>query len=487
ESGLEPMVLGACSKLSTRLMLWETPERATIDPFSVRIVDLLREIGSHRDATALIERARLLLWAQVARQASFNTVPEQALKVHFNRPQGDIGRRDLFKTLLPRYQVIPYVRRDMCVGWESCQICRESCPCNAIVNEDDEVLIDKPKCRGCGSCVTVCPRQAVSYPTFSPDELAAEMEGLLVSDGDMLKPRIIAITCESRLSSFSDKGENLLVNAPNVLPLEVPCLDMASPWLLLRAFDLGAQGLAIISNKEMCQLGLGCNQWQDNVRFTQELLELWGMEGERVRSFDGNGLEQGLSEFARQVASMPSTCLTSSQPTAVPDGGPTLPALIASLTEKLAPLSIGVVSAGSVPLGKLVLDTSQCTACGLCALECPTGALIFPPDPDTGSCRLLFQHQSCVGCGQCVKVCPEDCLHLENVLELHSLNVPAETLLEAEIARCQKCGAAIAPKAMIDKLKAAISDGERVASYLDICPACRTRAVFGAAASKVGV
>jgi len=76
---------------------------------------------------------------------------------------------------------------------------------------------------------------------------------------------------------------------------------------------------------------------------------------------------------------------------------------------------------------------------------------------------------------------------LENVLELHRLNVPAETLLEAEIARCQKCGAAIAPKAMIDKLKAVISDGERVGSYLDICPACRTRAVFGAAASEAGV
>ena len=180
--------------------------------------------------------------------------------MRFHKPQGAISRRELFKALLPQYQVIPYIQPEMCAGAERCRLCRESCPFGAIVLEGDHVSIDKLSCQGCGACITVCPRQAVSYPTFSLEELARGMEGLLLSEGAMLEPRIVAVICQSCLPSFAKTGANPFRYAPNVLLLEVPCLAMVSPWLMLRAFDLGAEGLAIISNQEMCQLGLGCDQ-----------------------------------------------------------------------------------------------------------------------------------------------------------------------------------------------------------------------------------
>ncbi|MBL7119841.1 MAG: 4Fe-4S binding protein [Dehalococcoidia bacterium] len=484
EHGLEPMVIGACWQLGSKLGFPEEPEKAAVDPYSVGIVDLLREADSPRDSAASVDRVKLLLWAQVARQARSSSVPQRALKLHFTRPQGEISRRELFGALLPQYQVIPYVQAERCVGGAGCNLCQESCDRNAIAVDGKEVSIDKLRCQGCGTCVALCPCQAISYPTFSLDQLHAEMEGLLLSDGEILEPRVIAITCQSCGPSSGGSEINPFGYAPNVLPLEVPCLAMAAPWLMLCAFDLGTQGLAIISNKKMCRLGLNCDQWQGRVRFVQDLLELWGIEPERIQAFDADNLEQKLAQFARGLSRLRPTLLRSCQPTAVPGNGLPLPSLIAAMTQKLAPASGGRISVGSVPFGKLELDGSQCTACGLCALHCPTEALHFLSGGD--SFQLLFEHQSCVGCGQCVRICPEACLQLENVLEVGKLNSPAEAILEGEIARCRECGGPIAPRAMIEKLRSRLDAAGVITSQLEVCPACRTKALSDGADRMMG-
>jgi len=477
EHSLQPMVIGACSQLDSKRHSWEEPERIALDPYSVRIVDLLREIASSYNNVELVERVKLLLWSQVRRQAKSNGVPPQSRKLRFNRPQGEISRRDLFQLPWPKYQMIPYIQTDKCVSGGRCHLCQEECPFNAIVCENSQVLIDKLRCQGCGACIAACPFQAISYPTFSLDQLEGEMEGLLLNVGDILQPRIVALICQSCLPSFSEAKANPVSCVPNMLPLEVPCLSMVTSWLLLRAFDLGAQGVALISNTEKCQFGLKSDKWQGKVRFVQELLEQWGVEPERIRAFDGSRLEQELTQFAQGVAQLPLTSLRSSQPTKVPAKGLPLPALIAGLAERLAPYSSGVVSAGTVPFGKLELDESQCTACGLCALDCPTEALRFVSTED--SYQLLFHYQACIGCGQCVRSCPEKCLRLENALQLGKLSSPAETILEGEIARCRECGAPIAPRAMIDRLRTRIAAAQSLTSRLDICPACRTKAMSG--------
>ena len=483
EHSLQPMVVGACWQLNSKLHFWEEPERVALDPYSVRIVDLLQETASSYKKVELVERVKLLLWSQVRRQAKFSSVPQQSRKLHFIRPQGEISRRDLFRLPLPKYQVIPYIQTEKCVGGERCQLCREGCPFNAIMRENSKVWIDKLRCQGCGACIAVCPYQAISYPTFSLDQLEGEMEGLLLANGDILQPRIVALICRSCFPCFDKAEANPFSYAPNMLPLEVPCLSMVPSWLLLRAFDLGAQGVALISNKEKCQFGLEPDKWQGRVRFVQELLERWGIGPGRMRAFESSGPEQDLTQFAQGVAQLPPTSLRSSQPTKVPANGLLLPALIAGMSERLAPYSSGVVSAGSVPFGKLELDNSQCTACGLCALDCPTEALTFVSDE--GSYKLLFHYQACIGCGQCIKSCPEKCLYLENILQIERLNNPAEIIFEGEIAKCQECGAPIAPKAMIDKLRTRIATADGLTSQLEICPACRTKAMSGVA-SRMG-
>jgi hypothetical protein len=149
---------------------------------------------------------------------------------------------------------------------------------------------------------------------------------------------------------------------------------------MLRAFDRGAKGLALMANRRKCPVGFAADRWQGNVRFVQALLGCWDIEPERIRIFDVASedlldVEREFEKFAREIAGLTPTPLGVSGPTSVPDEGLLLPALVRGLANKSGVLSSGKVSVGIVPFGKLELDGSQCIGCGLCAVDCPVEAL----------------------------------------------------------------------------------------------------------------
>jgi len=131
------------------------------------------------------------------------------------------------------------------------------------------------------------------------------------------------------------------------------------------------------------------------------------------------------------------------------------------------------------PLGKVELDSSRCTGCGLCVVECPTEALVISSSEETDIFQLLFKHGNCVACGQCVEVCPEKCLRMERLLELDKMDSKS-VLFEDEIVRCSGCGSTIGPKAMIDRLQARVkASGHSSTSQFELCPACKIQTQFG--------
>jgi len=461
--------------LRSEIGIWQEPEKCAFDPDSAGIVDLVREVSSSCHDVDLVERAKLLLWAQVKRQEKFAGVPAEARRAYFGRAQGEISRRDLFQSLVPKYRVTPYIDPARCLG-EKCRICRSGCDSKAIVSDGNAVSIDTANCKGCGTCTVLCPWQAIIYPNFSLDQLEAEVEGLLLNDRKQLQPRLIAFTCQSSQYPAFDA---------NVLPVTVPCLGMVSPGLILRSLDLGAQGLAMISGKERCQFKLDCTGWKGTVQFVQRLLEHWGVESERVTVLDEEDLPQKLQQFNRRVAGLTPISLTPSQSTAIPDKALGLPAAILAISERLGAQATGKIASGTVPFGKLALDASKCTGCGVCVAQCPTDALA---DLEvTESCRLVFRQESCVGCGQCVDVCPEKCLHLTRVLEVDKLNREPEVLFEGEFAHCRICGAPFAPKAMIESVRTRLGATGEAALRMETCPRCRQKGGTRLAKSGAGV
>ena len=131
------------------------------------------------------------------------------------------------------------------------------------------------------------------------------------------------------------------------------------------------------------------------------------------------------------------------------------------------------------PLGKLTLDDTRCTGCGLCLLDCPAGALTAASGEEADSYQLLFKHGLCIACGQCVIACPEQCLQLERTLETDKLGRPAVVLFKDKIVRCAECGRPLACRAMIDSLKVKVGvNGHSPAYQFELCPECKIKVPF---------
>ncbi|UCH43408.1 MAG: 4Fe-4S binding protein [Dehalococcoidales bacterium] len=400
-------------------------------------------------------------------------IENDRLKLRFLRPKGEISRRELLKLVVPRYQVVPFVEPSLCPGAQQCGLCRDSCLPEAIKTRDDGVNIDTQMCNGCGACVGSCPYRAISYPSYSPEQLDEKIASAL--SGSVNGPGIITLACNN-CSLSSDEDTAVQMTPAGISVVEIPCLAMVSLWLLLRAFERGARGLALIKSHDECAAGVDSGSWQENIRFVQGLLEGWGIETERIRSFTASGDTAGitweLEQFISETVALGDTPLQASALTSLPGEGLILQVLIKEMNSRLGSPPGITVTAGKVSFGRLELDGSRCSGCGLCVIECPTEALTLSSGDE--SSRILFRHDLCVACGRCADICPEKCLKVERVLEVDKLQNSAVVLFEGNLARCRCCGNIIGSQAMVRQLRLKLTNGEgSLASQLELCPECK--------------
>lgn len=403
-------------------------------------------------------------------------VDPKHLKVSYGSPGDGMSRRDLiFGLLKPRYEIIPAVEVERCSGWRGCSLCLASCPQEAISLQGQTASIDKDQCTGCGACLPSCPNEAITSPPLEPEVLDASLRELLAQAEDDLEPKLLLITTDESAEFISSVRESL---PPRWGELKLPCIGALSPWLVLRAFDLGADGIAVVPCGPDCRRRCQPERWQRSIRLVRMLLDQLGMEAERLRIFSWEGQEPQTLRilFETFVAQLGTMAPARPRHGRERDHGLSLIGLMRDLWRELN-VDNGAITGDEIPFGFLTVQAAQseCTLCGACRDRCPTGAVALCEQG--GVSRLLFDHSRCVACKACVKVCPEQVLQMEKVLDFARLGATT-VLAEDRMVSCRECGKEIAPLSMMRRVRQQLkmTKDSASATLLEFCPDCR---IFG--------
>lgn len=465
--GLEAAVLIEVGEPDSLRPLSEALERAGIAPYALEVVSL-PSVPFEREAA---EQAKLLSLAAVERLRAQGQAGPEHLKPSFLPKEGIIHRRDLlFGFLRPRYEVVPAVEGGVCTAWKGCALCLASCPQGAITFREGAAFIDKAKCTACGACLSACPLGAIRSPTFSPEAMDAQLRALLLREGISLESRVLLFSSEDSHSAL--KGVEAAL-PPQLLEVKLPCIGALSAWLLFRGFDLGADGIGILPCGPGCRHRCDPEGWKQTFRFVQALLVRIGIEAGRLRAYpvldrEPLGLVAGLQDFVGEVKAMGPPLLRGQKV-----DGPRLDFidLLRDLSRRFPLEKTAPLTGEEVPFG-VVEVVGRCTLCRACPDRCPTGALAMHEDLEAST--LSFNHARCIACGACVKVCPEKVLKMERALDFTRLTAPS-ILAEDRMVRCRRCGKAIAPQGMVQKVQHLLSPQPL---DVEVCPSCRLLSAF---------
>jgi ferredoxin len=329
----------------------------------------------------------------------------------------------------------------------SCTFCIDACPAGAITCGDAGLEIG-PSCLNCGVCHAACPTGAFD---LSQHDDASIFEDPALPEG---REKFV-ISC---LRGEEDAD------------LQVSCLGRLTELLLLQPLHLNRSvQLEIIQPAcDECPMKRAMARFADLLVRVGHLLTLAGAEQSTIsvrriplqppiRKFAAreNGSRR---EFLHAIGKKTTDVMAATLPQTEQKATPPVPAnrqekstshkhtklmaLLRTLTENSLnqPLFIPADEA----LFAEISINSSCTACGVCAAICPTGALKMSKNNE--SICISFHAGTCVGCGICAAVCRPSAIErsetvlLERMLAESEVKVFTATRRECRICRLDFTG-----------------------------------------------
>jgi len=219
--------------------------------------------------------------------------------------------------------VVCDVWEDLCRG---CAECVEVCEYDArqMVGRDSGVVvskIDQSLCRGCGSCVTVCPTGASTATYFTDTRITRALEEMLGASagrqgrGKVSRPQIVSFACNWSAYPLLERGG---VQIPADLHvIRVMCLGSVTPGFVLRAFELGADGVLFLGcSPQECHYSFGNRVAEMQCQMAQKLMHTLGIEKQRLRleaiSYgESTKLKKIVRQFANKISKLGPNALSS--------------------------------------------------------------------------------------------------------------------------------------------------------------------------------
>lgn len=303
----------------------------------------------------------------------------------------------------------PSVDAERCVhariASASCRACVDACPTGAWRLDDAGLNLVESACDGCGLCLPVCPRAALSLPARAARRKVAGT------------PAMLAI-CDRVAPGAQPDGEDPrdgrfgCLHSLGLSDLLAPYWQGYHVWLLAHG-DCAA-----------CTRGRA-EPVATRIERLNTALRQRGRAPMVSRAISPPVAANLLSAAAEEHSRRGFFQALSRRPAAAMLGA-------SDADELPAPALADLLPAGDDALMPWVveLDAARCQGCHACARVCPEGAIVF----DQAAPAYRLRHRACTGCGLCADVCDVDAVHPRAWSE------PKQTALALREERCAGCG-----------------------------------------------
>ena len=190
------------------------------------------------------------------------------------------------------------VDKDKCMA---CLTCQRICPYGApMVSSVSEI---RPEyCQACGLCAPECPAEAISMIAYDVKEFRDSLLSAKDSIDPMrIEPFIVAFICTHHIGVYG-------FNVPeNIHPLPVHCISRIDILDIFKAFEIGADGVAIVHcSDDTCKYKGIERRVNKRVKRAQELFDMLGIGKERLemlsaKNGDGNSRIALCSDFSEKI------------------------------------------------------------------------------------------------------------------------------------------------------------------------------------------
>jgi len=326
--------------------------------------------------------------------------------------------------------------------FSTCQACFTICPVEAI-RVGEPPSLETKKCLSCLACLPVCPTGA-----FQADDAVPN----LLNCAARLEAKSIELLCELHLHPESGlKESNTAIRIKG-------CLAGIGSGGYLALLALGLDEVIVRTDGCVeCPLGSLNAQIEAQIGATHELLSAWERENALLAS--GSLAKQALVERLVWEASNPplsrrdlfrmatrqgqvaaARVLAADQPVTGKHSSHERQRMLAAIAHLPEPSpESAALSLDGMGFGLLTISEA-CTACGVCARACPSGALQFTNQEDLHF-QLTFKPGICIGCGACTAVCGSEAIDLQLAPTFEQVFGSPEplTLISGDLARCEHC------------------------------------------------
>ena len=324
-----------------------------------------------------------------------------------------------------------------------CIRCLDSCATGAISYNNNELLLDASLCIGCGTCASACPTSAIEVKAPSDEELTKMIKGSIVAT----KGHPI-ISCEPARENLERKEYD-----PEQVCL-VPCLGRIDESALVALGAYKAHDVTLLCSEcETCPHAPGGKMIREVVPSARNLLEAFGCAlpidltskaPERIYTISKTSSRyvansQGVSrrDFFQSAKEATSKAAQSASSQKVQEVlGVAEPSLVAfQKVNKNGTLShfvptrrvriynylkhIGDPVANTINtriIGSLSIDAKRCNSCRMCAVFCPTGALLKHDKSDEFG--IVHRPSACMQCRLCERICPEEAISINSTVSI---------------------------------------------------------------------